>query len=184
MRSSARLVHPRKPKTPVLQFLHKQKKYNSFTKIQYCTCKAFPSEQFCFHSLALGLRAGRRRVPVESDTTPLCQSTRGKRAKMGDRYSVDEVAKQVCDKDGLMVRLASFSGVGCPPLNRPACATVAKRPAGAATAPSLAQPSCGPPTEKRRRFRGKGPSGPSIPETAPSAPPGPPAVNSCSSGPE
>ena len=60
-----------------------------------CTCPAFVPRRHCFHQLALDLRAGRKTQPEDVDFTPLAPKTKGRRAKAGDCYSVDDVDQKV-----------------------------------------------------------------------------------------
>lgn len=60
-----------------------------------CSRLAFPARRRCFHQLALDLRSGRAKVPNDVDFTPLAQKAKGRKAKAGDRYSVDEKVRHV-----------------------------------------------------------------------------------------
>ena len=60
-----------------------------------CSCRAFIPNRQCFHQLALDLRAGRVFKPRDVDFTPLAQKTKGRKAKAGDRYYVDENVQHV-----------------------------------------------------------------------------------------
>lgn len=120
--------------------------------VDHCTCKAFPASQACFHTLALGLRAGRRNVPADCDDTGLCEVRPGKRKKMGDRYSLDEAAQELKMKETLLEDLASLRIRG---LKRPAGTAVLKRPASDASAASGIPPGHEDAPEKRFRLAGK-----------------------------
>ena len=60
-----------------------------------CTCRAFPDEHRCLHTIGLALRSGRVTVPAESDPTPLSVSATGRRPRVGDRYSIDTTQQTV-----------------------------------------------------------------------------------------